>query len=343
MILNTRHDPVRLTPSAEAAVDEAAHWYDLYGMLVRSNVQLPLPSLANAPGMTPAWTFHRAEPGQRAPEPDGPEVAQLRCQHHGNVIAVRHHGPGGSWIWNPWIATFHLASDGRRVDVYPDPRADEQTIALTLLGEVSIFVLQTLGFPSLHASAVVTPRGAVAFVGQPGQGKSTMAAAFLQRGATLLTDDNLPLRLLDGRVHGGPSVPIMKVWRETVECALEISGELPSVMTSVDKKLLTVGDRYRFADEPSRLDAIYLLHRYEPSVTGRADVTVSPLSGREVISILLAQTAYGTLLRPAEIAHFLPLYARLVAQAPVRVLTYPDGFEYQDSVCARILEDLGTR
>ncbi|MGH2457752.1 MAG: hypothetical protein ACRDIY_02665 [Chloroflexota bacterium] len=343
MILNTCPDPVRATLPAETVADEAARSYDLYGMLVRGDIPLPLAPLANPPVTPPAWTFHGVEPGQPAPAPDGPEVAQLRCQHHGNIIAVRHQGPGGSWIRNPWIATFHLAPDGRWVDVYPEPLADEQTIALTLLGEVSIFVLQTLGYPSLHASAVVTPRGAVVFIGVPGQGKSTMAATFLQRGATLLADDNLPLRLLDGRVHGGPSVPIMKVWRETVECSLEISGELPSVATSVDKKLLTVSEQYKFSSEPVRLDAIYLLNRYDPTATGRTDVTFSALSGREAIATLLAHTAYGTLARPAETARFLPLYARLVAQAPVRVLAYPNGFGHQDRVHARILEDVGAR
>jgi hypothetical protein len=39
-------------------------------------------------------------------------------------------------------------------------------------------------------------------------------------------------------------------------------------------------------------------------------------------------------------AHLLPLYTRLVARVPMRVVSYPNGFEHHDAVYDRLLTDL---
>jgi len=102
-----------------------------------------------------------------------------------------HRGPGGAWIWQRGTATFHIAPDARRVRVYPEGEADERAIGLGLAGPVLLYIVHKLGRPSLHAGAVVTEHGAVGFLGQQGQGKSTITASFLRHGAALLTDDAL--------------------------------------------------------------------------------------------------------------------------------------------------------
>jgi hypothetical protein len=56
--------------------------------------------------------------------------------------------------------------------------------------------------------------------------------------------------------------------------------------------------------------------------------------------VLLAQISHGAHLEPAEVARFLPVYSHLLAQAPVRVLSYPYGFAHQEAVCERIMSDL---
>jgi hypothetical protein len=45
---------------------------------------------------------------------------------------------------------------------------------------------------------------------------------------------------------------------------------------------------------------------------------------------------------PHEEARLLPLYARLVEQAPVRVLSFPGSFEHQATVRERVLADVAT-
>jgi hypothetical protein len=316
--------------------------YSLYGLRVRSDLRLPIAPLRGVARGTPDLVFRRGVAERRTWMPNGPVVAELRGQDR-TVYAVLSRDASGAWIQNFAVGRFHIATDARRVDVYPEVGVDERLLAFVLAGEVSVFVLQRLGYPSLHASAVVTGQGAVAFLGPKGQGKSTMAACFLRHGAALLTDDVLPLQSRDDGVYGTPSLPMMKVWPATVECTLELVDQLPNLIANYDKKLLVLDERHRFAQAPARLRAVYVLRRYDPTAAGRTDVFIQRLSGREALTALLAQTSFGPFLQPAEAARLLPLYARLQAQAPMRVLSVPNGFEYQAAVHAQIVTDLESR
>jgi hypothetical protein len=313
--------------------------YLLYGFSVRSEIGLPVAPIVCPDETAPAWVFRLGKPGRAVPEPDGPAVATMR-DPSGARMAVWYQGKGGDWIWNRAIGMFHIHSDYRQVDVYPEACHDERALGLLLVGQISIFLLRRLGYPSIHASAVLTPYGAVAFLGSHGQGKSTLASCFLRRGAALLADDALPLRIDECGIYGGPSVPMMKLWRDSVERALALSEELPNLMADVEKKLLSLGGRYPFHQQPARLCALYGLRRYDPVAAGRSDVVVAELGPKESLMLLLDQTSWKALIPPVEAARLLPLYTQLVAQTPVRLLAFPHGYQYHDAVHARINEDL---
>jgi hypothetical protein len=320
--------------------------YSMFGIHVQSDIRLPIAPVAPQPGILPEWNFRRAATGQVPPIPDGPIVLEVACHapcHDGRIAVRGYRGPGGLWLWNDLNGTYHIVPDARRVDTYPAPGVDEKNLALMLVGQVSALLLNQLGYPCLHSSAVATEYGAVVFLGPKGQGKSTMVSCFLQRGGVLLTDDILPLQVEQGEVVGIPSLPLMKVWPETAEHALRISGVLPNLDESVDKKLLLLQGRFPFAERPSRLSAIYLLDRYDPGSAGRGDIVTRDLSAREGVAALLAQTPHRSFLRPNEIATFLSIYARLVAQAPVRRLSFPNGFAYHESIHQQIMAEVAGR
>ncbi|HEX5501670.1 MAG TPA: hypothetical protein VFW96_03555, partial [Thermomicrobiales bacterium] len=317
----------------------------LYGLRVDSELRLPgVAEIRAAGGAPPAdLTLRRAAPGQAAPAPDGPAVAGLACHapcHNGALVVLVHRGPGGTWFWHEAVGTVHLAPGAREAAVYPEPGAGERALGLALVGEVLPCALYQRGYPCLHASAVLSEAGAIAFLGASGQGKSTLAAGFLRRGAALLTDDVLPLMALDGGIHALPGPPLMKLWRQTARCALALTEELPALAPTVEKRLLALDGRYAAARTPARLRALYLLQRYDPRAAGRQDIVIDTLRGGTALAALRMQTFGGALLRPDEEAPLLPLYARLLAQAPLRVLRYPDGYEHQEAVHARLLADL---
>ncbi len=315
--------------------------YAMFGLRVYSEVPLPVPAIHGGERSRPACVIRRAPPGQVPPVPDGPVVASTPCRAHG-VDQVVHRGPGGAWIWHRAVGTCHVHPLAHRVDVYPELGADDRVVGLLLASQVAVYVLHQLGYPTLHASAVTTPQGAVAFLGPKGQGKSTMAATFLRRGSQLLTDDVLPLHVRGDAIYAVPALPIMKLWRQAAERTLGVTGELESLVPNYDKKLLSLGGRLAFAQAPARLHAFYLLERRGPATDGPG-IAIRPLSRREALSTLLAQVSFGAFLHPAEAGQLLPVYARLTVQAPVQVLSYPSSFEHQEVVHRALLADLEAR
>lgn len=311
--------------------------YNIFGFLVQSDFPLPIAAKQATVGSYPDWRFRRCETG-RTPELHWPVVG--RIGRAGADVTIRYQCDGSDWLWYQNIGLFHIPSEGGRVDIYPEEGADENAVGFILVGQIAILLLRKVGYPALHASAVQTGCGAVAFLGNHGRGKSTMAACFLRRGATLLTDDILPLRLKDDGVYGGPSLPIMKVWSDTAMGALQISDDLPGLINGYEKRLLTIERRYPFVEHPTRLHALYILQRYSPADAERPAVVMTPISARESMTVLLAQTSGHMLMTPAETCRLLPRYAEIISHIPVKVLSYPNGYEYHDAVYSEVMRAL---
>lgn len=76
-------------------------------------------------------------------------------------------------------------------------------------------ILHQRGFIPLHCTAVDTPQGCVAFCGNAGDGKSTLAASFAARGLQLFTDDRLTLhRTVAHQFLAVPSTPTLHLYSE---------------------------------------------------------------------------------------------------------------------------------
>ncbi len=87
---------------------------------------------------------------------------------------------------------FVLSGDLSEVSVRPDPAGRTELLPILMAGTVSAFLLALRGETVLHASAVAVGGAALAFVGQSGRGKSTIAALMcVDGGADLVTDDVL--------------------------------------------------------------------------------------------------------------------------------------------------------
>ncbi|HEX3131022.1 MAG TPA: hypothetical protein VH394_27050 [Thermoanaerobaculia bacterium] len=84
--------------------------------------------------------------------------------------------------------------DKKEITIDPEPGADEAAIEEALLGPVFALALAREGIFVLHASAVIFPEGVVAFLGDSGTGKSTLARLLVETGdAALAADDLLPI------------------------------------------------------------------------------------------------------------------------------------------------------
>lgn len=114
----------------------------------------------------------------------------------------------------PNVATFSIL-EGNTITVSPEKSADEDQIRLYLLGTCMGALLMQRAILPLHGSVVAIDGKAYAFVGERGAGKSTLAAAFLNKGYRLLSDDVIAVSLDKENVpQVTPSYPQQKLWQD---------------------------------------------------------------------------------------------------------------------------------
>jgi hypothetical protein len=308
----------------------------MYGLKVRSEVRLPLPDI-NLEGAVPDVTIELAD--DVSPAPSGEPHTEAYCTepcHAGAAYSRMWRQADGAWIWHDAVGMLHVSADAGCVRVYSADGCDTGALQMELLGPAAGYILHQLGYPCLHASAVATPEGVVAFIGWPGDGKSTMVAMHLAHGARLLGDDVLPLDVHEGAVFVRPGLPLVKLWPASVRGVLAIDRELPHVSAQHDKRLLVVNDAQPTDETALRLTAVYLLRRYDPAQSGSTAIGSPALPSRAALTALLTHTYRREYLQPLEVGRLLPVYARLAATVPLRMLQYPSGFEFQSAVCEHL-------
>jgi len=130
----------------------------------------------------------------------------------------------------------YLVSNGREIVVSPYADALPLDVRAYLLGTIFVVLCQQRGLLPLHASAVSSRHGVVAFLGRSGQGKSSLAAHLAQRGFAVVADD---VCLVDPAPPGEtmviPTAPWLKLWRNSLENLGRPADGLERVFSEDDK------------------------------------------------------------------------------------------------------------
>lgn len=211
-------------------------------------------------------------------------------------------------------------------------------VELRLLGPVLSYWLEWRGMPTLHASAAVLDGRAVGFLSVQGGGKTGLAAAMMQAGHPLLTDDILPLEERGGTFLGRSGYPQMKMWPDEAAHFLGAYEHLPLVHPQITKRRVTVGEGHwgTFHEPALPLAALYVPERREGG-----PIEISPLSRGEAVIELVRHSFSPHLVQAVGLQPSrLDFFARLVRQVPVRRLAYPSGFERLPEVVAALRRDL---
>src|SRR3954468_19985438 len=103
-----------------------------------------------------------------------------------------------------------ISPDGARVTCAP-PDEEPWSWQRFLVGRVLPWASVLRGHEALHASAVGWRGRAVAFVGETGRGKTSLAIQLLARGVEFFTDDVLALDRRDGPLVAHPGAAIASV------------------------------------------------------------------------------------------------------------------------------------
>jgi hypothetical protein len=210
-----------------------------------------------------------------------------------------------------------------------------------LLSSVLPFWLELRGYVTIHASAVNLAGKAVGLIAHSRDGKSTLAAALLRDGCSLLTDDVLPLSRRVGGYWANPGYPAMRMWPDEAEHFTNHYEELERVHPDFTKRYVPVSEQDfgLFCDRPCPLGQIYILERREAAELVEGP-RIKPVSNRQAVIELLR---YSFVTRLSQAVGLAPdrfnFFAGLVGEVPVRRLVYPSGYEYLPQVRQAILAD----
>jgi hypothetical protein len=229
---------------------------------------------------------------------------------------------------------FDLHPRHREIVWYPGLLATEAAVRADVLGRVMALAAHADGHFTLHASAVAVEGRAIALVGPKHAGKSTLALALVRRGARLLTDDTLVVRLQGGAAWAAPGVQRIRLWEDSARALgtfVPAAGEVKSIATLVPNELATT---------PLPLAACYVL---APSVEpNEGEANGAPIQ-RERLSPVHAALAcvrfskLGSLGGGAVGAAILDRAGTLTKSVPVYVAVLRPDLTRLDDVAGRVM------
>ena len=287
--------------------------YTAYGLAIRSEIALPL---APAAAESDAQVSIR-----RGAVPE--KLGASRDRHRAWQAA-----PGMFLLTVDGVGRY-LVREGREIIVEPACDGGEGVITF-LLGSVLAACLKQRGILTLHASAIATADGAVLFAGHSGRGKSTLLAALLARGHTMLCDDVTGI-VPDGRnsLLALPAYPCLRLWGDAVE-ALGWSGRTRGRVREGMEKFLAPVER---VGEVLPVRAVFVLRNH--SLKG---VEIEPASQGAAFRHLLRRIYRRRYARGLgqEAEQFLAV-SDLVRRIPVALISKPSG------ACPTTVEALAIR
>ncbi len=242
---------------ADAALDmTAASRYRVCELLVESF--LPLPELTQVEGGTPDCRFAVLPSAEGFTEDvhwfhqwtDADNQTWLKLADRGEDLLLRF----------PRRGDFLISRDGRDIRCRPLPGTPQSTIRHLFLDQIVPLVLSRRESLVLHASAILTPQGVIAFVGRSGQGKSTLAACFGQSGFRLLSDDYLVLHKRVDDWVAIPSYPGVRLWPETSDGIFSVPPQSTEIAHYTDKRRVSDPGLVPFAEGASALRCFYFLN-----------------------------------------------------------------------------------
>jgi hypothetical protein len=312
--------------------DESPHdfrEYALYGIALRSEIPLTFPEQlpSGAADVTLSFVsrqwFADITAGLSSAENTGDWYERVSCRD------------GSDYLRFPTLFEFMVSPDGRSVACGLLERATIDSFQTYLLGHVLSYALVKQGYEPLHATAVVIEGAAVVFLGDSGQGKSTLAAAFLHAGYQLLTDDLLLIRDVDGVLSGFPGPPRVKLFPH-VACRFLPKQASSTRMNPETPKLIIPLEQHQQCPGPTPIQGFLSLD----SCGEGANIRFSSLSGIDSVLQLLGSTFNTRLVTPDRLRQQFLAAREWATRIPIRRLEYPRVLADIEQVRDAIVSDV---
>jgi len=306
--------------------------YSSYGISIRSELPLPLPEARERALFE--VEFRRVNRSISRTMLKGVK----RQRYPGSYFEFRHLRGGASYVRWDGIGEALISRDGRSITCHAFREACSESLNFYLLGQALSFALVKNGLEPLHATAVVVAGNAIVFLGDCGVGKSSLAAAFLQAGHRLLTDDLLLLRRTAQGLMAYPGPPRIKLFPEMARKVLGgiVTGDPMNPQT---RKLIISLNQDCACATPVPVRALYVLA--SPDRTAHeVRIRIVKLSRREAFVRLLASAFNYVILDPDRLRRQFEATRVLANAITAKTLSYPRSVESLPLVREAIVYDI---
>jgi hypothetical protein len=305
--------------------------HGVYGIRIRT--PWPIPSL---PRLTDAgWDIEFVEGAAEHFEEAAKYVAPADRKSLSQYAKL----PDGS-RYRKWahLLEFLISPDARRVQARAMPGANPQAFLTYLLVDALLFAMVRMGREPLHATAVFTPAGVIAFAGESGLGKSTLGALFVRAGYQLVTDDMLVLVPERSGFVAHPGPRRLKLYRDTADRIFNADYRgVP--MNPTTAKLMIPLEPSQAVQGPHPFDTLYLLNPTDDR-RAQADPYICRISPSDAIPQIVGLTAGHWTDERERLTRQFQFVTHLAQAATIKTLRYRRDPESMAQLRQAIVDDM---
>jgi hypothetical protein len=304
-------EPPAGAPAAETRLRARA-----FGLEIDASFEAPGLPPASGPPQGPRTRLDLAAVDEI--ERDWPSTGTERIleEHIGEGPAARTidvHPEHGYRLYARHFGIARISPTGSNVVCAP-PQEEAWSWQRFLVGRVLPWAAVLRGYEAFHASAVACDGRVLAFVGETGAGKTSLAVQLVARGMDFLTDDVLAVDRQDGVLRAHPGAAVASV-REAERAAMS-----DSALSRVGTLLGESGKSYvqvPRVDGPLPLGGVYFVRRGE----GRAIERIERPDAR----LLLTSTFVLGVQTPARLLNQLDVCSAMAREVPLFKLRVAPG------------------
>ena len=247
------------------------------------------------------------------------------------------------------ILRFFIRNDGSEVISDKPETIPISDVESFLLGPILGAVLRLRQRVCLHASVMEHDGKAFAMIGNKGAGKSTTAAALLQAGARLVSDDIAVFKtgaIPPATVY--PGYPGVRLMPDALSSFDLKQSDYAQVVSTTDKRYVPLAENniahdnktnWQFQSRPCDLSAVYTLNSRQSDL---GNPQINTLSQKQAL-IALAPHAYGrSVLNERQRAEEFAFMAQLSRHITIKSVDRPDNLELLPKIAKDILADVSS-